>query len=126
MRLCGLQCVLQEAVVVRHIHPTKRLRVCCLCHKTEEFIQEITHQTERRCVKDSSEEDEVEGSSEEEETGEQMGDHHPSRMWFECSSSCGWRTSASPRSAAAAGRHIMTDRTPSCAAHWTKPPAPLP
>ncbi|GAA6230701.1 pleckstrin homology domain-containing family F member 2-like [Lates japonicus] len=80
--ICGA-CSKKRAVI-GHIHPTKRLRVCSMCHlsllKTE--AQEVTRLRGDSTEKIGSDEDEVEGSSEEEEAEEQMEDHDPSR-WMD-------------------------------------------
>lgn len=82
--VCGT-CSKQRAVI-RHIHPTKSLRVCTICHpsflRTEAEAQKVSCLRENSTGKIGSDEDEVKGSSEEEETEEQMTDHDPSR-WMD-------------------------------------------
>lgn len=73
----------KKRAVIQHIHPTKHLRVCTLCH------QHLSQAEAEACDKSrlrgdstgkSGSEDELERpSEEEEEPEEQMGDHDPSR-----------------------------------------------
>ncbi|KAF1392447.1 hypothetical protein PFLUV_G00027990 [Perca fluviatilis] len=76
----------KKRAVIQHIHPTKRLRVCTTCHSslstTDAKTQEMSRQRGDSTEKIGSDEDELEGSSEEEEAEEQMEDHDPSR-WME-------------------------------------------
>ncbi|XP_023253047.1 LOW QUALITY PROTEIN: pleckstrin homology domain-containing family F member 2-like [Seriola lalandi dorsalis] len=66
----------KKRAMIRHIHPTKRLRICCLFHmsllRTDADIQEKTNLRDSSTVKEGSEEYEVEVSSEEEEAEVQM------------------------------------------------------
>ncbi|XP_035019079.2 pleckstrin homology domain-containing family F member 1 [Hippoglossus stenolepis] len=61
----------KKRAVVRHIHTTKRLRVCCMCHLSLLSIGET-----------GLDEDGVEGSSEEEEAEEQVEDHDTNK-WMD-------------------------------------------
>ncbi|XP_044053311.1 pleckstrin homology domain-containing family F member 1 [Siniperca chuatsi] len=74
----------KKRAVIGHIHPTKWLRVCAMCHsslsRTETKAQDMSRLRGNSTGKIGSDEDEVEGSSEEEE---QMEDHDPSR-WMDC------------------------------------------
>ncbi|XP_073321122.1 pleckstrin homology domain-containing family F member 1 [Pagrus major] len=76
----------KKRAVIRHIHPTKWLRVCSTCHsslsRTEAEAEEMSRVRGNSTGKTGSDEDEVDGSSEEEETEEQMEDHDPSR-WMD-------------------------------------------
>ncbi|XP_070763145.1 pleckstrin homology domain-containing family F member 1 [Enoplosus armatus] len=76
----------KKRAVIGHIHPTKWLRVCAMCHsslsRTAAEAQEMPCQRGHGAGKVGSDEDELEGSSEEEEAEEQMEDHHPSR-WMD-------------------------------------------
>lgn len=71
----------KKRAIIPHIHPTKWLRVCSTCHSS----LSRTEAEEMSCVRGNSTEkigsyeDEVDGSTEEEETEEQMEDHDPSR-----------------------------------------------
>ncbi|XP_040888798.1 pleckstrin homology domain-containing family F member 1 [Toxotes jaculatrix] len=73
----------KKRAVIGHIHPTKRLRVCGMCHlsltRTETEAQDMTRLRGDSTGKTGSDEEEVEGSSEEEEAEDQMEDHNPSR-----------------------------------------------
>uniref|UniRef100_UPI0037E8BDD8 pleckstrin homology domain-containing family F member 1 n=1 Tax=Semicossyphus pulcher TaxID=241346 RepID=UPI0037E8BDD8 len=75
----------KKRVVIRHIHPTKCLRVCTKCHssllRTEAEAQEMSRSRGHSTEKMGSDEDEVE-SSEEEEAEEQVEDHDPSK-WMD-------------------------------------------
>ncbi len=70
--------------MIGHIHPTKQLRVCTMCHsslsRTEAEAQELSRLRGNSTGKTGSDDDEVEGSSEEEEAEEQMENHEPSRL----------------------------------------------
>ena len=74
----------KKRAIIRHIHPTKWLRVCTTCHSS----LSRTEVEETCCVrgdstrKMGSDEYEVDESTEEEETEEQMEDHDPSR-WMD-------------------------------------------
>ncbi|XP_034382477.1 pleckstrin homology domain-containing family F member 1 [Cyclopterus lumpus] len=75
--VCGA-CSKQRAVI-RHIHPTKWLRVCTMCHSglaTTE-AQEGPRAQGGSTEKIGLDEDEVDGLSEEEEAEEQTEDHDP-------------------------------------------------
>lgn len=76
----------KKRAVIRHIHPTKWLRVCTTCHlgltSRAEEIQEMSRLRGSSTGKEGSDEDLVAGSSEEEEAEEQMEDHDPSR-WMD-------------------------------------------
>lgn len=76
----------KKKAVIEHIHPTKQLRVCSVCHSgllgTEVVAQDVPRERGDSTEKMGSDEDEVEGSSEEEEAEEQMEDHDPSK-WME-------------------------------------------
>nr|XP_046241261.1 pleckstrin homology domain-containing family F member 1 [Scatophagus argus] len=79
--VCGA-CSTKRAVI-GHIHPTKCLRVCTICHSslessTEAEAQEMSRLRGSSTEKTASDEDEVEGSCEEEEAEEQVEDHDPS------------------------------------------------
>ena len=86
-RKCGFvvcsACSMKRAIIP-HIHPTKWLRVCSTCHSS----LSRTQAEEMSCVRGNSTEkigsyeDEVDGSTEEEEAEEQMEDHNPSR-WMD-------------------------------------------
>ncbi|XP_042346303.1 pleckstrin homology domain-containing family F member 1 [Plectropomus leopardus] len=82
--VCGA-CSKQRAVI-KHIHPTKWLRVCTMCHSslstTPAEDQEVSRIRGSSTEKIGSDEDEAEGSCEEEEAEEQMEDHNPSR-WMD-------------------------------------------
>ncbi len=82
--VCGA-CSKRRAVI-NHIHPTKWLRVCTICHsslsRTEAEAQEMSRLRGNSTGKIGLDEDEIEGSSEEEEAEEQMEDHDPSR-WMD-------------------------------------------
>ncbi|XP_074515472.1 pleckstrin homology domain-containing family F member 2-like [Sebastes fasciatus] len=69
--------------VLSHIHPTKVLRVCIMCHSSLSTLdaEEVTRLRGNSTEKMGSDEDDVEGFSEEEEAEEQMEDHDPS-MWM--------------------------------------------
>ncbi|XP_026149516.1 pleckstrin homology domain-containing family F member 1 [Mastacembelus armatus] len=80
--VCG-SCSKKRAVI-KHIHPTKQLRVCNMCHsslKMEAEGKDITRLRGNSTGKLGLDEDEVDGGqySEEEEAEEQMEDHDPSR-----------------------------------------------
>ncbi|KAM6943527.1 pleckstrin homology domain-containing family F member 1 [Xenentodon cancila] len=62
--------------VIRHIHPTKQLRICSVCHSSLFGAETLAHGRSNIADKVSSEEDEF--SSEEHETE----DHHPS-TWMD-------------------------------------------
>ncbi|XP_071330544.1 pleckstrin homology domain-containing family F member 1-like [Trachinotus anak] len=66
--------------VIAHIHPTKKLRVCSLCHTSKKEEMPSRHRGDST-GKLSSEEDEVAASSDEGEEEEMMQNHTPS-MWF--------------------------------------------
>lgn len=76
----------KKRAIIGHIHPTKCLRVCTMCHSslstTEAGAQEVSRIRGSSTEKIGSDEDEFEGSYEEEEVEEQMDDHDPSR-WME-------------------------------------------
>ncbi|XP_033481188.1 pleckstrin homology domain-containing family F member 1 [Epinephelus lanceolatus] len=76
----------KKRAIIGHIHPTKCLRVCTMCHSslstTEAGAQEVSRIRGSSTEKIGSDEDEFEGSYEEEEVEEQMEDHDPSR-WME-------------------------------------------
>ncbi|XP_051236035.1 pleckstrin homology domain-containing family F member 1 [Dicentrarchus labrax] len=75
----------KKRALIGHIHPTKGLRVCKVCHsslskrESEEEAQETSRVRGDSTGKTGSDEDEVEVPSEEEEAEEQMEDHDPSR-----------------------------------------------
>ncbi|KAL7406551.1 hypothetical protein ABVT39_022100 [Epinephelus coioides] len=73
----------KKRAIIGHIHPTKCLRVCTMCHSslstTEAGAQEVSRIRGSSTEKIGSDEDEFEGSYEEEEVEEQMEDHDPSR-----------------------------------------------
>ncbi|XP_059213868.1 pleckstrin homology domain-containing family F member 1 [Centropristis striata] len=74
-----------KRAVIGHIHPTKCLRVCTMCHSSLATTDADTKMSRERgssTEKIGSDEDEVEGCSEEEEVEEQMEDHDPSR-WMD-------------------------------------------
>ncbi|XP_067427047.1 pleckstrin homology domain-containing family F member 2-like [Thunnus thynnus] len=72
----------KHRAVIGHIHPTKRLRVCKLCHTSnEEVAEEIPRQRGDSTEKNSSEEDDLAASSDEEEVGEVMQDQLPAGGW---------------------------------------------
>nr|XP_020510151.1 pleckstrin homology domain-containing family F member 2-like [Labrus bergylta] len=79
--ICGA-CSKKRAVIA-HIHPTKCVRVCNMCHSslsvTEAENQETCRVRGDSTGKMGSDGDEVEGSSEEEEAEEQMEDLNPGR-----------------------------------------------
>ncbi|XP_010748128.3 pleckstrin homology domain-containing family F member 1 [Larimichthys crocea] len=77
----------KKRAMIRHIHPTKWLRVCNVCHPNlsgaETEPQDISRVRGDSTGKINSDEDEVdEGSFEEEGAEEQMEDHDPSR-WMD-------------------------------------------
>ncbi|XP_070687072.1 pleckstrin homology domain-containing family F member 1 [Pempheris klunzingeri] len=76
----------KKRAVIRHIHPTKRVRVCTTCHsglsRTEAEAQETPRLRGNSTEKIGWDEDDVEESSEEEEAEEQMEDHDP-RRWMD-------------------------------------------
>ena len=76
----------KKRAVIGHIHPTKWLRVCTMCHSslstTEAQAQEVIRLRGSSTERIGSDEEELEGSSEEEEAEEQMEDLDPSR-WME-------------------------------------------
>lgn len=85
-RKCGLvvcAACSKKRAMIRHIHPTKWLRVCTMCHlslsRTEAETQEFYRLRGDNTGKSGSDEDEVERSSEEEE---QMEDHDSSRLMY--------------------------------------------
>ncbi|XP_039979578.1 pleckstrin homology domain-containing family F member 1 [Xiphias gladius] len=67
-------------VVIGHIHPTKKLRVCSLCHTRNK--EEISHLQGDSTRKNSSEEDDVGASSDEEEEDGMMQNHTPSTWLY--------------------------------------------
>ncbi|XP_029312428.1 pleckstrin homology domain-containing family F member 1 [Cottoperca gobio] len=75
----------KKRAVIGHIHPTKCLRVCTICHSSLSMDAEAQDVS---CVRGNStekigpDEDEVDGSSEEEEAEEQLEEHDPSR-WID-------------------------------------------
>ncbi|XP_068431131.1 pleckstrin homology domain-containing family F member 1 [Clinocottus analis] len=73
----------KKRAVIQHIHPTKWLRVCTMCHSSlsaPEAPPEGPRGPQRGSVeKIGSDEDDVDGLSEEEEAEEQMEDHDPSK-----------------------------------------------
>lgn len=76
----------KKRAVIRHIHPTKWLRVCTMCHSSlssmEAEDQEVSRIRGSSTEKIGSDEEEFEGFSEEEEVEEQMEEHDPSR-WMD-------------------------------------------
>lgn len=82
--VCG-SCSKKRALI-QHIHPTKWLRVCTMCHSslstTEAGAKEVSRIRGSSTEKIGSDDEEFEGSYEEEEVEEQMEDHDPSR-WME-------------------------------------------
>lgn len=76
----------KKRALIRHIHPTKKLRVCTICHssllRVEEEAKDMARLRGNSTEKIGSDEDEVEGFSEEEEAEEQMEDHDPS-SWMD-------------------------------------------
>ncbi|XP_041667385.1 pleckstrin homology domain-containing family F member 1 [Cheilinus undulatus] len=76
----------RKRAVIQHIHPTKCLRVCTMCHsnllRPEEENQDVCRLRGDSTGKTESDEDEVDGSSEEEEAEEQSDDHDPSK-WMD-------------------------------------------
>lgn len=65
----------KKRAVIEHIHPTKSLRVCNMCHSS---LSTRGSSTDKIC----SDEDEVDWCSEEEEAEEQLEAHDPSR-WMD-------------------------------------------
>lgn len=83
-RNCGFlvcnSCSKQREVIV-HIHPTKKLRVCRLCHmQNQENAQSRPREDNVR--KNSAEEDDVAASSDEEE-GEEMVQSYAQSSWLD-------------------------------------------
>lgn len=76
----------KKRAVIGHIHPTKQLRVCGVCHsnllETEEETQDMARERGGSNEMMGSDEDEVEGSSDDEEAEEQIEVHDPSR-WMD-------------------------------------------
>ncbi|XP_054474594.1 pleckstrin homology domain-containing family F member 1 [Anoplopoma fimbria] len=69
----------KKRAVIPHIHPTKCLRVCNMCHLSLSIteVQEVPRMRGDSTEKINSDEDGVDGLSEEEEAEEQMEDHDP-------------------------------------------------
>lgn len=71
----------KKRAVIGHIHPTKRLRVCTMCHSSlvsAEAVPQVTNRSRGDSTgKMGSDDDEVEGSSEEDD--EDTEDPNPSR-----------------------------------------------
>ncbi|XP_034064299.1 pleckstrin homology domain-containing family F member 1 [Gymnodraco acuticeps] len=78
----------KKRAVIEHIHPTKFLRVCNMCHsslsttKHRAEIKEESRGMGSSTDKICSDEDEVDWCSEEEEAEEQLEEHDPSR-WMD-------------------------------------------
>ncbi|XP_029001213.1 pleckstrin homology domain-containing family F member 1 [Betta splendens] len=86
-RKCGFvvcaRCSKKKAVI-EHIHPTKELRICTVCHSNldiEANSQDMNHKRDS-IEKSSSDEDEPERSSDEDNTEEEMEDHDPSKWMY--------------------------------------------
>ncbi|CAK6970449.1 pleckstrin homology domain-containing family F member 1 [Scomber scombrus] len=77
----------KKRAVIKHIHPTKRLRVCDICQpnilKMEAEAQEINRLRGDSTGKSGSEEDDLEEFSEEDTEEDQVEDHDTSR-WMNC------------------------------------------
>ncbi|KAK5874533.1 hypothetical protein PBY51_019471 [Eleginops maclovinus] len=77
----------KKRAVIEHIHPTKFLRVCNMCHSslstTEQRAEtkEVARGRGNSTEKISSDEDEVDSCSEEEEAEEQLEENDPS-IWM--------------------------------------------
>lgn len=71
----------KKRAVISHIHPTKWLRVCTMCHSSLSTTeaQEEPRPRDNSLGMTGSDEDGVEGSSEEEEAEEQIEEHYYSR-----------------------------------------------
>lgn len=72
--------------VIRHIHPTKRVRVCRVCHSslltTETESQDMARDRGGSTETTGSDEEDADGSSDEEDAEEQIENHVPSR-WID-------------------------------------------
>lgn len=70
----------KNRAVIKHIHPTKPLRVCTICHPGLQRTEaEGTRLRAGSTGRTDSDEDQVEFSSQEGEAEERMEDHNPSR-----------------------------------------------
>lgn len=72
----------KKRAVIRDIHPTKCLRVCTMCHSslsTTTEAPEVSRVNGGSTEQIGSDEDEVDGLSEEEEAEEQMENHDPGK-----------------------------------------------
>lgn len=76
----------KKRAVIGHIHPTKQLRVCTRCHPSlmmkEAEARETLHLRGDSIGKTVSDENELEGSSEEDEAEERVDHHDPSRWMY--------------------------------------------
>ncbi|XP_037647064.1 pleckstrin homology domain-containing family F member 2-like [Sebastes umbrosus] len=70
----------KKRAVIGHIHPTKQLRVCSLCH-TRNTEDELSRLRGDSTGKNSSEED-YEAASSDEEEGEEMMQKHGDSSWL--------------------------------------------